>query len=1077
MSTFLDDETLKLYVEESREHLETIEGDLLELEQQGANFDDELVNKVFRAAHSIKGGGGFLGLTNIKELAHKIENILHMVRTNQMTPNERLINTLLNGYDRLGEMIENAETSNEMDISDHLSQLEACISDSLTEEEKPSLETEKTIVHPKRNISYAISEFDLKQAQVGGKILYTLDFDLINDIQKQKKTPFGILELLEDSGIIVDVQTDISGAGDLHSDNNEPAIPMCVLFASIVEPDLIGIMFNLKDEQISVITQERIKPKQESRVESTIVKEEVTETGPVLKTIAVEQEQPMAPTVEESVPPPTQAVAKPDAEPKKEEETGPKPGSKTTDTLRVNVSILDQLMNRAGELVLARNQLKQSINDWDKQNLINASQRVDLVTSELQETIMLTRMQPVGIVFNKFPRVVRGLAMNLGKKINIVLDGTEVELDKTIIEGLADPLTHLVRNAADHGIELPKDREQKGKSPTGSINLRAFYESGQVIIEIKDDGKGLDSEKIAEKALAKGLHTANEIAEMSEKEKLNLIMLPGFSTAEKVTDISGRGVGMDVVKTNLDKLGGQVELISKVDIGSTIRIKLPLTLAIIPSLVVQSTHQRFAIPQANVNEVLRISASDVRNKIEKIGDADVLFLRGELLPVLQLNNVLELKATYYDYKSGTFKEDRRKNITDERLLEKGFKPEAEPAKSDQQEKIADDSSHELAERRNRRDSDVIIVILSDGTLKYGLIVDAVYDSVEVVVKPLGRHLKDQNVYSGATIMGDGKVALILDIRGLADKGELKAISETEQEKNKASTKEDEVDGATHQTLLIFHNGPDEACAVPLEQVLRVEQIYARDIEMRSGKKIIQYRGGSLTVYALEEVANVEILEAREKLIVIIFNVAGTEIGLLATQPLDVVDQKLILDDKILRQSGIAGSTIIDGRTTLLVDVHEIVQIINPDWFSQEKKSEALKKPTDPLTQAEANILLVEDSQFFRNQVKRFIEDEGYNVIEASDGQQAWEYIDENPYSVKLVVTDLEMPNMDGFELTQKLKKDPRFSQIPVIALTSLAADEDIKKGKEVGIDEYQIKLDKEKLIESLQVRLANEQTD
>lgn len=1071
MTIILDDETLRLYIEESKEHLETIESDLLELEQQGENFDDELVNKVFRAAHSIKGGGGFLGLTNIKELAHKIENLLHLVRTNQIIPSEKLINVLLSSYDRLGELVNNPTESNQMEISNYVEQLESVVNADSSSSQGDDNQG-KSIKHPKLDIVFLVNSADLKVAQENGKFLYILDFDLVKDVHKQNKTPLDIITLLGDSGVVIEIKTILPETTNLfEDDNSDSEMIISALFTSIVEPDLIGIVFNLDENKINVITQERIKSA--DAYSSTAPVE--SPRPEVVEEKAVAQEEP-SPVIESDLSKPDEKIEEPpekpvDVKPVKQKEAPVKSLGGSSETLRVNVDVLNRLMNRASELVLARNQLIQEIGSWNRQNVIAAGQRVDMVTSELQETIMLTRMQPVGIIFNKFPRLVRGLAMDLGKKIDLELEGTDVELDKTIIEGLGDPLTHLVRNSADHGIEAIETREAKGKNKTGKILLRAFYESGQVLIEIIDDGKGLDAEKIAEKAIAKGLYSADEVQSMSEKEKLNLIMLPGFSTAEKVTDVSGRGVGMDVVKTNLDKMGGQVELISKVDQGTTIRIKLPLTLAIIPSLLVESTQQRFALPQANVAELLRIPAAEVREKIEKIGEADVLILRGELIPILQLNNVLELRSTYYDFKSGSFKEDRREGIIDERLLT-GESKELQESRIEK-EALETASDKKVTERRKRRESDVIIVVLNDGNQKYGLIVDAVFDSVEIVVKPLGRHLNKCIAYAGATIMGDGRVALILDVRGIAEKADLKMLSDLDQDRHLTAEEAPAISGATRQTLLIFHNGPDESCAVPLDQVLRVERIFARDIEIRGGKKIIQYRGGSLTVYALEEVANVEMLEDRDKLIVIIFKVAGKEVGLLAVQPLDVVDQELVLDDKTLRQPGIAGSTIINSKTTLLVDILEIVQILNPHWFKEVQSKVDAKRPgSDQDKQEQKQILLVEDSQFFRSQVKRFIEEEGYSVVEAEDGQVAWNYIDQNPDSISVVVTDLEMPNMDGFELTSHLKSDERFSSVPVIALTSLAADEDIERGKEVGIDEYQIKLDREKLLESIQDRFG-----
>ena len=1070
----MDDETLSIFVEESREHLETIEGDLLEIEQQGDNLDEELINKVFRAAHSIKGGAGFLGLTAIKELAHKIENILHLVRNFKLAPSHELVDVVLAAYDRLGELLENTTGSNEMDIDDHISALEALVSGTLPNDQKSSVHKELKITHPKVPHVFNVKDYDVKQAVEGGKTLYILKFDLIKDIHRQDKTPLDVVNLLQDSGVVLEVEVDVNSVGDLESNSIESNLPMYILLATVIEPDLIGTVIGIPNEQAFVVsktffTEEKAEPAPDvapSPPESPVVEESAIKevVVPVVEIVEPGVEV-VEPVVEEPV----------ESEPAKVPEkakapVAAKPQAPVMETLRVNVNVLDQLMNRAGELVLSRNQLLQSVATGEQQNLKTAVQRIDLVTSELQEAIMMTRMQPVGNIFNKFPRVVRDMAKELDKKIDLEVEGKDVELDKTIIEGLNDPLTHLVRNAADHGIESPGDRAAKGKPELGRMLLKAYYESGQVIIEIQDDGKGLNPDHIAEKAVSKGLFSEEQIQVMSDKEKNNLIMLPGFSTAEQVTDLSGRGVGMDVVKTNLDKMGGQVELLSEIDRGSTIRIKLPLTLAIIPSLLVSSCDERFALPQVNVSELIRIPAAEIREKIEKVGEADVLILRGELIPVLQLNNVLDLKQTFYNPRTGEFEEDRRASFIDRRLFdEDGNESEV----SNNGDVVVVEQPVELAvevisERRTGRENDAVIVVLHEGSHKYGLVVDAVHDTVEIVVKPMGRHLKNCGVYSGATIMGDGHVALILDVPGLALKGGLSDLGDIDRSNRVEQEKDELPEGATRQTLLLFHNAPDEICAIPLHQVLRVEQIEATDIELRGGKKIIQYRGGSLPVYALEEVANVGMLESSDQLVVIIFVVAGNEVGLLAIQPLDVIEMDLVLDEVTLKQPGIGGSTIINEKTTLMVDIICFMEIINPHWFEQnEVKSAPLVVKSPGETTGGQNVLLVEDSDFFRAQVKRFITEVGYSVVEAEDGQKAWEYLDTNPETIHLVVTDLEMPNMDGFELTRKIKSDDRVSHLKVIALTSLAAQEDIDRGKEVGIDEYQIKLEKEKLLESI----------
>ena len=1044
MSEIMDDETLHMYVEESREHLETIESDLLEIERQGKDIDEEIVNKVFRAAHSIKGGGGFLGLDNVKELAHKIENVLDMIRNHQMVPTPDIVNTVLVAFDYLGEMLANVFNSNEMDIADHVVALEGLASSCLAPEEKESVHKDTEIHHPKGETIFTVTEFDINQARKGGKNIYIFEYDLIKDVHRQDQTPFDIIKQLEDTGMILDINIGIAAVGDLDSEEISPRIPMYVLYSSIIEPDIIGNMMVLDNDRIQFIPNEAAEA---AKPESKAMPEKKSKEKPVTAT----------PTKKEP------ARKKPAKKTKKI-----KPAGGQAESLRVPVSVLDQLMNRAGELVLARNQLMQSISSEDIQTVTAAGQRIDMVTSELQEAIMLTRMQPVGNIFNKFPRVVRDLARNLGKDMELKLEGRDVELDKTMIEGLGDPLTHLVRNSADHGIEMPDERKSKGKPVTGEILLRAFHESGYVLIEIVDNGKGLDPEKLSEKAISKGLITEEQSRAMSEKEKVNIIMLPGFSTAENVTDVSGRGVGMDVVKTNLDKLGGHVEIISEPDVGTTIRIKLPLTLAIIPSLLASSCGERFALPQVNVGELLRIPVAEVREKIEKIGDADVLILRGELIPLLQLDNVLGLRQTYYDPKSGEFLSDRRRGLVDERLTE----PDTpEPDKETNEEAaVQEKQDADASERRKRRVNDVNVIVLHAGSFKYGLVVDAIYDTVEIVVKPLGRHLKKCGVYVGATIMGDGHVALIMDVSGLARKAELRSIAETELEKRIAAEKKAKIEGATRQTLLLFRNGPEEYCAVPLPMVVRVEQIKASDIEIMAGKKVIQYRGGALPVYALEEVANVEMLPERKDLAIILFIVSGHDVGLLVVPPLDIQELDFVLDDQTLRQCGISGSTIIQGRTTLMVDIFGMMQALNSDWFEDRPRA-AIPAEAKPGPGKDAGmgkpILLVEDSPFFRAQVKQFIEDEGFVVVEAEDGDAAWKYLNERPDEIGLVLTDLEMPNMDGFELTRHIKNDERFVHLTVIALTSLAGEEDVAKGREVGIDDYQIKLDKERLMQGI----------
>src|SRR5580698_2508768 len=437
-----------------------------------------------------------------------------------------------------------------------------------------------------------------------------------------------------------------------------------------------------------------------------------------------------------------------------------KPRDTTPETIRVGVNLLDKLMTLVGELVLARNQLMQLTNNLEDTGLQAVSERMNLIATELQEQVMKTRMQPIGIIWGQFPRTVRDVALGCGKEVAIEMEGKETELDKTIIEAIKDPLTHLVRNSVDHGIELPEQRVKAGKDRAGRLTLRAFHEGGQVNIEISDDGGGLNVERIRKKAVERGLITAEQAARLPEREIFNLIFLPGFSTAEKVTNVSGRGVGMDVVKTNVEKIGGTVGLQSILGRGTTVRVKIPLTLAIIPALVVTCGGERYAIPQVSLLELVRIEADEIGKGIELVHGAPVYRLRGRLLPLVYLNRELKLAA------------DTRST-----------------AKSD---------------------GAINIVVVQADERRFGLVVDQINDTEEIVVKPLRKQLKTVKTFAGSSIMGDGKVALILDVLGLAQRASV--VTET-RDRSLTEKVADSSTAVEKQTFLLFAGPGDSRMAI------------------------------------------------------------------------------------------------------------------------------------------------------------------------------------------------------------------------------------------------------------------------
>ena len=566
-------------------------------------------------------------------------------------------------------------------------------------------------------------------------------------------------------------------------------------------------------------------------------------------------------------------------------------GTASDSTIRVDVGLLDKVMNLVGELVLARNQVLQFASRMKDSGFVAVSQRLNLITTELQEGVMKTRMQPIGNIWGQFPRTVRDVALGCGKEVGIEMEGKETELDKTIIEAIKDPLTHLVRNSVDHGIELPDDRVTAGKARSGRLILRAFHEGGQVNIEISDDGAGLNADRIRKKALERGVVTAEQVAHMAEREVFNLIFLPGFSTAEKVTNVSGRGVGMDVVKTNVEKIGGTVDVQSTRGQGTTVRVKIPLTLAIIPALVVTCGGDRYAIPQVSLIELVRLKADEVGKGIELVHGSPVYRLRGRLLPLVYLNRELKLATN-----ESTTKDDGAVNI---------------------------------------------IVLQADGR-QFGLVVDQINDTEEIVVKPLRKQLKTVKTFAGSSIMGDGKVALILDVLGLAQRASV--ITETRDRAVAGKAAESAVTDEETQTFLLFAGPGDSRMAIPLSTLARLEEFPANQVEMSGSQWVTQYRGQILPLIRL----NVVLEERRNRLRslqalpavdsapiqVLVLNHDGRSFGLVVERIVDIVEARADVRSAATR-SAVLYSVVIGDRVTEMLDIPAIlrrasVPVVRPD---------------------------------------------------------------------------------------------------------------------------------------------------
>lgn len=947
----MDDELLTDFIQEARDHLGDIESQLLKIEVLGDEFDDDLVNTVFRAIHSIKGAAGFLGLSTINRLSHSLENVLGAVRSHKLVPDPFNVDTMLRAADRLRELIEDIQTSNDQDVDQLVQKLDQ-IFDTTLGSNQPASATQVAQADLSDTAGAPVTKNKPRRTKVtAGEATGTDPADCSVATVKRSAS-----------------KTRKRGGSQVRSDR-QPAQTKAKQPAAVEGPSesVSQSAVNLIDQSQAGLAAAISTNGDDSRNLSS-ADHRGTESGDAS----------------------TKKLAQPEA------------------TIRVGVRVLDRLMNLAGELVLSRNQLLRAIDNrsHDESGLSPIAAELDQVTTELQEAIMQTRMQPIGNVFNKFPRVLRDLSAQLGKQVSLEMEGNEVEVDKTIVEAIADPLTHLIRNSVDHGVEGPEVRSAAGKPIEGLVRLRAFHQAGKVVIEIIDDGAGMDPAKLRSKAVEKGVITSDQASRMNQRDSLALIFAPGFSTAAAVTSVSGRGVGMDVVKTNIEKLGGSVEIDSTLGNGSTVRILVPLTLAIVPSMIIASGRYRFALPHACIIELVRADGNEKR--IEKVSGVEVLRIRGQLLPLVRLRELLAFSSTQTD-----------------------------DSREDQ------------------------IVVVEANEIRFALAVDHVLDSEEIVVKPLGRHLNNLPLLAGATILGDGKVAMILDAVGISGRAKLSSCVDDLTANAMAHERANQSES---QRLLLLSLNAIDHFAVSMDIVNRIERITVSDIEYIGDQKVLKYGDVMLPLLEIPHVLKCSQPIEPDHLYAIVYTVYGREVGLLAPILRDIRESNSEVDTHNCSEKSVAGVTIIDDRVTRVLDVYSLAEAVHPNWFEKYKEL----RP-----QVESNrVLVCEDSAFFRTFLRSTLKDHGYEVFDAADGEAGWELLCETP-DIHLVVTDVEMPRLGGFGLTERIRREPRFAEMPVIALTSLADDESIQRGLSAGVNEYQVKMNKPVLLESVARLIAS----
>ena len=677
--------------------------------------------------------------------------------------------------------------------------------------------------------------------------------------------------------------------------------------------------------------------------------------------------------------------------------------SVATQSIRVSVQALEDLMTMVSELVLTRNQLLQMVRGRGDSEFAGPLQRLSQCTSELQEGVMKTRMQPIGNAWSKLPRIIRDLSIELGKKIDLDMRGAETELDRQVLELIKDPLTHMVRNSADHGIEGPAERTATGKPETGTIMLNAFHEGGQIIIEITDDGRGLDTDKIKAKALQNGIATEEELSGLSDAQIYKFIFHPGFSTAEKVTSVSGRGVGMDVVRSNIEKIGGTVDLSSVPGKGSKFSIKIPLTLAIVSALITQSGGERFAMPQINVIELVCVSGNS-EHKIERIHDTSVLRLRDQLLPLVYLNSFL---SGGQDCNPETTSHDNEKNA--------------------------------------------FIIVTQVGAFVFGIVVDKVFDAEEIVIKPVAPLLREMKNYSGNTILGDGSVVMILDPNGIAA-----TVSGQQGTASDNSSDQEIVVHSDRDAMLVLRAAGENPKAVPLALVARLEDFDVARIEQSNGQMVIQYRGQMMP---LTRISDDQQPKAEGRQPVLVFADGDWMMGLIVDEIVDIVEETLDIE---LGSStpGLIGSAVLAGHATDIIDVEYFVAKVLGSFGGRGKSD-----------QDGRHLLLVDDSAFFCNMLKPMLVAAGYQVTPVTSAETAMLLLDGGK-KFDVIISDIDMPDMNGFQFAQQLKSQPHLQDTPLIALSGKVDPQYLAQGREAGFAEYVAKSDREGLLASLSRQLT-----
>lgn len=1002
----MDASLVQEFVLESSHGLEKVEQDLLALERTS---DPAAINRIFRTLHSIKGSSHFLELKFIEQLSHQAETLLDMLRQKKRPLNAATIDVLLQCVDSLKVMLQRPDFGTTFDISPVLGKLAECISGTLAPSGQATPVPEAAALLPAVAVTPAASAMTpsptVPSIQLSIQETVLWNPPAVDNQSPVKGIPIGSGEIPLGATVIMEDQNRVAAVARERQHTwpapaqatMSPAIaPMIPMYAPANSASMPTPMVHVAPATAPSPTVFVNAP--------TVLSNSASGNGDVLGSSAIRSAATHNPASSSNGPASTtsnhdhgagSAMDPPHAEARDAEI------SAEEKLMRVRVKLLDDLLQLTGNMVMARNQLLSKYNFADDPAFVTLSQCV----TQVHKTIVQTRMHQIGTLFDRCERLTRDLARQLGKEVVLEVAGRELELDRSVLEAFSDPLTHLLRNAVDHGLESPSERQAAGKSRVGHVKLTAKQQGAEIILAIEDDGRGIDPDVIRQKAIQRKVITAERATTLDRRALLDLIFRSGFSTRDEATSLSGRGVGLDVVRTNLEALGGIVEVQSNVGQGSAFVARLPLTQALVSSslisaLVVTCGDERYAIPQTAVDEIIKVDAHRERDRIRMLNGRMVYQLRDTVLPVVSLRRALELAPT-------TMEADERERI---------------------------------------------LIVIQFRQQLFGLLVDVILGVDEIVVRPLPRLVKNCGIFSGHTVMGDGRIALILDSGGIVERQQL--VFSEQSFANLLHGDHEHQEGA--QRLVVFSYADSEYFAIPLEMVSLIEKISLSSIHRVGAQEFIQVMQRTLPLLRLDRVMGVTALPRIEETCVLVPARVSYPIAVLTGRRVAVVDVVQNYEARLSDGKGILGTFMHDGNLVMVLDLYRLYERHSPDRF---RLSAVEHRP--------AQILLAEDSPFFQNLVRSYLEHPPRRLTVANDGQEALELLQAHPEDYDVLVTDIEMPRMDGFELVRKIRSDVNLRTLPVIAVTSLATPEHVERGLREGFDSYLIKIDKEQLVTTL----------